>query len=415
MQFIRSFDNDLIKAKQGRFTRNDCSKLWRDTRYQYMHDVLIELMKKFLLVYEIEQTGNLIAPQMLPRDTPQYSWHDSNNSLMQFRYDLFMPKGILWQFIVMMYRYIPNHDWVWRNGVILVREGTEVEIRENLSDRRIYLRFSGTSIAEFRAIICDRLDETSQSYHNLEYSKMIPCPCSECKSSSEPNFFNFLKVKKLREKAKRNPKISHTIQCIESGENIPLYLLLEGFERPHIPDKPLGDNREIKPESNKPLKIIRIFLASSSELKDDREQFEIFINRTNKEYTKDSIFLELILWEDFIDAMSATRLQDEYNNAIAGCDIFVSLFHTKVGKYTEEEFSKAYETFKSNDKPLIYTYFKDEPVNMSQITPDIMTLLNFRQKLSILGHYYTNYADINNLQYKFGAQLNKVLPGLVEE
>ena len=31
------------------------------------------------------------------------------------------------------------------------------------------------------------------------------------------------------------------------------------------------------------IKIIKIFLASSSELKDDREQFEIFINRKNKE------------------------------------------------------------------------------------------------------------------------------------
>ncbi|MEM8719794.1 MAG: hypothetical protein AAGE84_10860 [Cyanobacteria bacterium P01_G01_bin.39] len=110
--------------------------------------------------------------------------------------------------------------------------------------------------------------------------------------------------------------------------------------------------------------------------------------------------------------MSANRLQDEYNKAIAGCDIFVSLFHTKVGKYTEEEFSKAYETFKSNDKPLIYTYFKNEAVKISQITSDIVTLLSFRQKLSDLGHYYTNYADMNDLQYKFGEQLTKVLPGL---
>ncbi|MEO1004392.1 MAG: DUF4062 domain-containing protein, partial [Cyanobacteria bacterium J06638_38] len=101
-------------------------------------------------------------------------------------------------------------------------------------------------------------------------------------------------------------------------------------------------------------KIIKIFLASSSELKSDREQFEIFINRKNKEHIKKSIFLELVLWEDFLDAMSSTRLQDEYNKAVADCDVFVSLFHTKVGRYTESEFSKALETFKSNQKPLVY-------------------------------------------------------------
>ena len=86
------------------------------------------------------------------------------------------------------------------------------------------------------------------------------------------------------------------------------------------------------------LRIIKIFLASSSELQGDREQFEIFINRKNKEYIKQSIFLELVIWEDFLDAMSATRLQDEYNKAITDCDVFVSLFKTKVGRYTEEEF-----------------------------------------------------------------------------
>ncbi|MEM7761350.1 MAG: hypothetical protein AAF298_24955 [Cyanobacteria bacterium P01_A01_bin.40] len=212
---------------------------------------------------------------------------------------------------------------------------------------------------------------------------------------------------KKRQAAGKKP----TIECQISAEDVPLNLLLKGFdERPLITDKPLNNS-----QPNKSMKTIKIFLASSSELKDDREQFEILINRQNKKYTKDSIFLELILWEDFVDAMSATRLQDEYNKAIAGCDIFVSLFHTKAGKYTEEEFTKALETFNSNCKPLIYTYFKDKAVNMSRITPDILTLINFKQKLSDLGHFHTEYADINDLKHKFGEQLTKVLPRLVEE
>ncbi len=162
------------------------------------------------------------------------------------------------------------------------------------------------------------------------------------------------------------------------------------------------------------MKTIKIFLASSSELKDDREQFEIFINRKNKEYIKDGVFLELVLWEDFLNAMSLTRLQDEYNKVIAGCDVFVSLFHTKVGKYTEEEFLKALETFKANGKPLIFTYFKDAPVNMSQINSNIVSLLDFKKKLSDLGHFYTVYADINDLKFKFSEQLIKFLPKLTD-
>jgi tetratricopeptide (TPR) repeat protein len=162
--------------------------------------------------------------------------------------------------------------------------------------------------------------------------------------------------------------------------------------------------------SDKTIKNIRIFLASSAELESDREQFEIFISRKNREYIKKEIFLELVIWEDFLDAMSATRLQDEYNKAIAECDIFVSLFHTKVGKYTEEEFFKAFATFKENNKPFIYTYFKDTPISMSKITSEILSLLNFREKLRELGHFYTIYSDVNDLKYKFDQQLIKLNP-----
>ncbi|MDJ0902704.1 MAG: formylglycine-generating enzyme family protein [Xenococcus sp. MO_188.B8] len=163
------------------------------------------------------------------------------------------------------------------------------------------------------------------------------------------------------------------------------------------------------------IKIIKIFLASSSELKSDREQFEIFINRKNKEYIRKGIFLELVMWEDFLDAMSRTRLQDEYNKAIANCNVFVSLFLTKVGQYTEEEFEKALATFKANKRLLIYTYFKDSSISLSQVTSEINRLLDFKKKLSDLGHFYTNYADINDLKYKFSEQLNKIIPDNIQQ
>ena len=67
----------------------------------------------------------------------------------------------------------------------------------------------------------------------------------------------------------------------------------------------------------------KIFLASSSELKEDRREFEIFIHRKNREWVGRGVFLDLIMWEDFLDALSPTRLQDEYNKAIRECDVFV--------------------------------------------------------------------------------------------
>jgi hypothetical protein len=180
-------------------------------------------------------------------------------------------------------------------------------------------------------------------------------------------------------------------------------------------------NKIVYNYSNSPNKettqTVKIFLASSLELKGDRDKFEQLIYReTKNKYIKQGIFLELVMWEDFIDAMSQTRLQDEYNKVIAECDIFVMLFFSKVGKYTEEEFETAFKTFKENNKPQIYTYFKNVPNNFGEIKQEqIMSLFNFKNKLNNLGHFVTEYSDINDLKYQFSDQLNKILPKIVKE
>jgi hypothetical protein len=153
----------------------------------------------------------------------------------------------------------------------------------------------------------------------------------------------------------------------------------------------------------------KIFLASSSELKEDREQFELFISRRNKQWIDKDVFLEVVLWEDFIDAVSKTRLQDEYNKAVQECDIFLMLFCTKVGQYTKEEFETAFGKFKTNDKPLIYTYFKQTPISTGRAKrEDLQSLWDFQDNLKTLGHFYTVYENIDELKFKFDQQLNKL-------
>lgn len=148
----------------------------------------------------------------------------------------------------------------------------------------------------------------------------------------------------------------------------------------------------------------KIFLASSSELNEDRDQFEIFLTRKNSEWIEKGVFLELVRWENFLDAMSQTRLQNEYNKSIIECEIFVSLFFTKVGKYTKEEFETAFGHFKQTNKPFIFTYFK-EPTEVSE-NDDSLKI--FQQKLNELGHFYTKYKNIEGLLYHFNNQLDRL-------
>ena len=160
------------------------------------------------------------------------------------------------------------------------------------------------------------------------------------------------------------------------------------------------------------LKIVRIFIASSAELKEDRDEFRNFISVENERLITQNIFLQIVQWEYFLDAISYTRLQNEYNKALRECDIVLFLFFTKAGKYTAEEFDTAYQVFKITGRPFIWTYFKDAPVNMASITEEIATLIAFKKKISELGHFHTVYTNIDNFKYQFRNQLDKILPKL---
>lgn len=158
-------------------------------------------------------------------------------------------------------------------------------------------------------------------------------------------------------------------------------------------------------------KTIKLFLASSSELQEDRKQFEIFISRKSKNWLNNKrILLELSHWENFFEGLSRTRMQDEYNKAVRECDIFVMLFFTKVGKYTKEEFEKAFGQFQATNKPFIFTYFKDTAVSkISNISAkDKQSVEAFQKKLKELGHFQSIYENIHELKYKFGEQLDEL-------
>ncbi|MFN0304856.1 MAG: NB-ARC domain-containing protein, partial [Burkholderiales bacterium] len=152
---------------------------------------------------------------------------------------------------------------------------------------------------------------------------------------------------------------------------------------------------------------IKIVLASSSELKEDRNDFEIFIGRKNKDWVNRGVFLELVVWDDFLDHVPQTRLQDEYDRVVRECDVFVMLFWTKVGQFTEEAFKTAFRQFKAANKPFIFTYFNDAEISTGSANKeDLIRLWSFQGKLESLGHFKAVYKNIDELKLHFSKELD---------
>jgi hypothetical protein len=152
----------------------------------------------------------------------------------------------------------------------------------------------------------------------------------------------------------------------------------------------------------------RIFLASSIELSEERRAFRELILEQNNAWHEQGAFLQVIGWENFNDAVSADGKQNDYNRAICDCDLFVMLYHTKVGQYTRVEFDHAFAQFEATGKPLIYVYYKNAPAAHTPSAADQQSRLDFERRLADIEHYPTYYDNIEGLQLHFLRQLYRL-------
>lgn len=101
-------------------------------------------------------------------------------------------------------------------------------------------------------------------------------------------------------------------------------------------------SRQPKNCSNNPMTTIRIFLASSEELKCERLVLAEMITKLNYAWAEHDIVLRLVKWEYLDSSMGAQHKQEDYNDHLKECDMCAVLYWTKFGMYTEIELQTAY-------------------------------------------------------------------------
>jgi hypothetical protein len=280
-------------------------------------------------------------------------------------------------------------------------KGNEIEMRARGPEHKALL-----------SILSSDLEALNDSFKGLQgkVEKWVPCICDQCRKEVSPEMFDYAQL--IRRK--RDGKL--TIECRKSYVDVSVLELLEGLKLDQLPDwaetpepKVAPDNDSVPDKPSRRELTVRIFFASSVELKADRDEFELYLRQQNDRFLAEGFYLKIVRWENFLDAMSDTRLQDDYKKAIKACDIFVSLFMTKTGKYTEEEFDVAHAQFKATGKPLIYTFFREAQVSTtSGNREDLKSLWAFQDKLKELGHFFTKYGDVEHLKRQFIDQIYKL-------
>lgn len=154
------------------------------------------------------------------------------------------------------------------------------------------------------------------------------------------------------------------------------------------------------------MRTIKIFLASSEELANDRNAFGNLVRRLDDIYEKRRIRIKLEPWEDFDAAYNNRRKQDEYNDKVRASDMFLALFHKKAGRFTIEEFDVASEEFRRTSiSPKTYVYCR----KLEEEEQESTELKDFKKRLfEEMGHYWSNYDNQDSMQLHFVMQLQLV-------
>lgn len=223
-----TLNEDVIAAK-GCFTRTTAEQIWKEADYANLGDELLQLMENFNLCYPIPGLSDTyIAPQLLDYEPPDdYEWDGHQDIVLCYEYE-FMPKGIITQLIVRLYRWIENQQVVWRSGVVLNNRRARAEVIETYRPYRgeIFLRVSGIHRKEVLSVIVNEIDDINGSFEKIKVTKKIPCNCPECKADDNPHFFNLGILDRYLEKHR------YDIVCDKSCLDVSVRNLLSVIAQP---------------------------------------------------------------------------------------------------------------------------------------------------------------------------------------
>ena len=151
------------------------------------------------------------------------------------------------------------------------------------------------------------------------------------------------------------------------------------------------------------MKTIRVFIASSEELKMERLKFTDMIEQLNNCLEVRGIRLKSVKWEYLDASMGVLHKQQEYNEKLKECELCLVLYWNKFGEYTREELETAYEELKAGRNPhKLYVYFKEPAEDISEQLKDFKAAFATQY-----GHFYCKFENVDTMRLNFLLQFEQ--------
>lgn len=165
--------------------------------------------------------------------------------------------------------------------------------------------------------------------------------------------------------------------------------------------------------------IISAFVASPSDVEEERAALESVITELNKTWSKNlNLRLDLMRWETDVHPGFGQYPQDVINTQISDeYDIFIAIFWGKIGSPTKEyesgtleEFDRAYKKYLGDRKSVdILIYFKDQPISPSKMNVEQLAKLHeIKHMLGEKGGLYWTFDNTKDFESLLRGHLSKV-------
>lgn len=146
------------------------------------------------------------------------------------------------------------------------------------------------------------------------------------------------------------------------------------------------------------MRHVHIFIASSSELKQDRfELVDLLADLNQDTFHQQNLSLRSEIWELWDSSMRSERKEDEYLKKLCICDICIVLFWHTLGEYTLEELNVAVKKMQDGQLPKsVYVFFR-EPTDA--ISPELAQfMIRFTERYSSIPYFkYKKYRDLRQI------------------
>lgn len=144
------------------------------------------------------------------------------------------------------------------------------------------------------------------------------------------------------------------------------------------------------------MRIIRIFVASSEELRQERLELAELVEHLNHTFSNQGIQLQLEKWEYLDSSMGPMHKQEEYNKVLEKCEICLVLYWTRFGMFTKTELDLAYKNLCEGKNPQkLYVYFK----STDRMSPELEAFKN--SFIKDYGHFVCRFDNVDTLKADF--------------